>query len=158
MHAQTCCAAYDEGTQRSASVVATSEMRVTVIKKAEIAKFFEKDPEAAQRVKDKANAKQAQRRRVTHMLKNQLELMLGMGLSALPELTEELPEMLHKKGSVITSQGDHSDMVWFIKRGAAKLLFVLPGMDEEDAIELSTKTEGEFIGEMAIMVGAHLTW
>ena len=58
MHNYDTCAAYDEGTQRSASVVATSEMRVTVIKKAEIAKFFEKDPEAAQRVKDKANAKQ----------------------------------------------------------------------------------------------------
>jgi hypothetical protein len=36
--------------------------------------------------------------------------------SALPDLTESLPMMQCKKGSIITSQGDHGDMVWFIKR------------------------------------------
>jgi hypothetical protein len=56
-------------------------MRVTVIKKHEIGKFFEKDPEAAARVQEKAKQKQEQRRQVAHLLKNQLELMLGMGLS-----------------------------------------------------------------------------
>ena len=137
---------------RSATVVASSDMRVTVIKKAEIAKFFEKDPESAQRVRDRANQKKAQRRRVTAQLKNQLELMLGMGLSELPDIDEDLPTQTFKKGSVITSQGDHSDMVWFISRGAVKLIFVLPGMGIDDAVELSSKKEGEFIGEMAIML------
>lgn len=89
---------------------------------------------------------------MAHLLKIQLELMLGMGLSKLPDLTEVLPTRQCKKGSIITSQGERSDMAWFIKRGSAKLVYVLPGVSVEDSIQLSTKKEGEFIGELALLL------
>lgn len=142
----------DELTARTASVVATSAMRVTVIKKHEIEAFFTKDPEAAARIKEKANQKQEQRRRLAHLLKNQLELKLGMGLAELPTLSEQLPWKQCKTGSIITSQGDRGDMVWFIKKGAAKIVYMLPGKKVEDAIVLIDIKEGDFIGMMAIIL------
>jgi hypothetical protein len=45
-------------------------------------------------------------------------------------------------GSVITSQGDAGDTVWFIKRGAAKLVYNVPGRDLKDAIHLGTAGAG----------------
>ena len=142
----------EESPLRTASVIAMSRMRVTVIRKEDLQSYFKNDPAAEERMKLKAKERQAQRQALAGTLKSQLELKLGLGLENLPTLNENLPRKVFSTGAVITSQGERSEMVWFIRRGTVKTVSIPPGKNLKDAILFGKKEAGQFIGEVAILL------
>ena len=102
---------------------------------------------AENKVLEEANARSAVVERALELA--EMELLKGTSADSLAELQGIVRERAYEAGQAVCRQGDQADEIFFIRRGAVKVVLRL---SQDKTLHLATFTQGDVFGDLAFLL------